>query len=46
MQKDAAFLHKPFEVRELTEAVRAALGDERRAHGAGATRETSGTRSP
>ncbi len=26
MQKDAAFLHKPFEIRELATAVRAALG--------------------
>ncbi|HXQ29671.1 MAG TPA: ATP-binding protein, partial [Gemmatimonadales bacterium] len=31
VQKDAAFLHKPFEVRELTDAVRAALGHAPRA---------------
>ena len=33
MQKDAAFLHKPFEVRELAAAVRAALAPPRDGHG-------------
>jgi len=43
MQKDAAFLHKPFEVRELAAAVRAALADKAGAQEAGAARTKSGT---